>query len=84
MINERMKNMLEAIEVYEMEEIEQRLKAEMHERMANVYKMYNRENLAKESLRFANSYTEEANDKLELIENLRNQVASLEELAIMN
>ena len=81
MINEKIQNMLEAIEVYEMEEIEKRLNAEMHERMASVYEMYNRKYLAEKSLHFASRYTEEADNIVDIVENLKYQVSNLKELA---
>ena len=81
MVNEKIQNMLEAIEVYEMEEIEKRLNAEMHERMASVYEMYNRKYLAEKSLHFASRYTEEADNIVDIVENLKYQVSNLKELA---
>ena len=80
MINEKIQNMLEAIESYEIQEIEKRLNAEMHERMASVYEMYNRKYLAEKSLYFANYYTEEADNIVDIVENLKYQVSSLKEL----
>ena len=81
MINEKIQNMLETIESYEIQEIEKRLNAEMHERMASVYEMYNRKYLAEKSLHFATCYTEEADNIVDIVENLKYQVSNLKELA---
>ena len=81
MINEKIQNMLEAIESYEIQEIEKRLNAEMHERMASVYEMYNRKYLAEKSLHFASRYIEEADNIVDIVEDLKYQVSNLKELA---